>query len=379
MRVLFSCVAGDGHFLPLVPLARAFQERGDEVTFAAASSFLGRVEATGFAAAAAGLDHRELEMLFTEDRKLVESLPLAERRAFAFPRRFGRLDAPARIDDLRELARGLRPDVLVHERAEFAAPVVAAQLDLPSVYHGLGRPLPAEIVAGVARETAQMWRDAGLDPEPHAGLFRGASVDICPAGLAPDAPPPATRTFRQRALDVARPAGRTARSLVYVTLGTVVRDAAALRIVLAALGALDVEVLVTTGAQNDPAELGTVPANATIETYLPQSEVLPRCALVVTHAGSGSLLGALAHGLPLLALPHAADQFDNADAARRAGAGLTLLPDEVSVDAVREAVSDLLAAPSYRDAAQAIAAEIAAMPPPAETAGKIEELCRSTT
>jgi len=170
-----------------------------------------------------------------------------------------------------------------------------------------------------------------------------------------------------------------ARALVYVTLGTVVRDAAALRIVLAALSALDVEVLVTTGAQNDPAELGTVPANATIETYLPQSEVLPRCALVVTHAGSGSLLGALAHGLPLLALPHAADQFDNADAAQRAGAGLKLLSDEVSVDAVREAVSDLLAAPSYRDAAQAIAAEIAAMPPPAETVEKIEELCRSTT
>jgi UDP:flavonoid glycosyltransferase YjiC (YdhE family) len=91
------------------------------------------------------------------------------------------------------------------------------------------------------------------------------------------------------------------------------------------------------------------------------------------------LLGALAHGLPLLALPHAADQFDNADAAQRAGAGLKLLPDEVSVDTVREAVSDLLAAPSYRDAAQAIAAEIAAMPPPAETVEKIEELCRSTT
>jgi UDP:flavonoid glycosyltransferase YjiC (YdhE family) len=51
----------------------------------------------------------------------------------------------------------------------------------------------------------------------------------------------------------------------------------------------------------------------------------------------------------------------------------------MSVDTVREAVSDLLAAPSYRDAAQAIAAEIAAMPPPAETVEKIEELCRSTT
>ena len=38
MRVLFACHSADGHFLPLVPLARAFSARGDEVAFAAARS-----------------------------------------------------------------------------------------------------------------------------------------------------------------------------------------------------------------------------------------------------------------------------------------------------------------------------------------------------
>jgi len=380
VRVLFTCVAGDGHFLPLLPLARAFRQRGDEVTFAAARSFVPRVEQAGFAAVPAGLDHAEVEVLFAEDRTTMEMLPFAERRAFVFPRRFGVLDAPARIDELRDHARALLADVLVHETAELAAPVVAAQLGLPSVHHGFGRPLPAEIVAGAARETAPMWRDAGVDPPPpHAGLFRCSFVDVCPSGLAPDAPPPGTRTFAQRALDAPPPRRPTGRPLVYVTLGTVVRDAAALRTVLTALGALDVEVLVTTGRQNDPVELGVIPANATVETYVPQAEVLPRSALVVTHAGSGSLLGALAHALPLLALPHAADQFSNADAAARAGAARVLLPDEVTLDAVRDAVADLLGTPAYREAAEGLAREIAAMPPPAETAERIEELCRSTT
>src|SRR3954470_21856085 len=77
--------------------------------------------------------------------------------------------------------------------------------------------------------------------------------------------------------------------------------------------------------------------------------------------------------------PHAADQFSNADAVARAGAARVLLPDEVTLDAVRDAVADLLGTPAYREAAEGLAREIAAMPPPAETAERIEELCRSTT
>ena len=47
MRVLFSSTAGYGHFLPLVPLARAFADEGHNVAFATAEDFRSDVESHG--------------------------------------------------------------------------------------------------------------------------------------------------------------------------------------------------------------------------------------------------------------------------------------------------------------------------------------------
>ena len=83
------------------------------------------------------------------------------------------------------------------------------------------------------------------------------------------------------------------------------------------------------GRDGDPASLAPWPANATVERFVPQVDVLPHCSVVVSHGGSGTTYGALAHGLPLLMLPHAADQFDNVAAARAAGVANTLMPHEI--------------------------------------------------
>jgi len=72
---------------------------------------------------------------------------------------------------------------------------------------------------------------------------------------------------------------------------------------------------------------------------------------------------ALAHGVPILAVPHAADQFENAAASAAAVAACVVMPDELSESAVREAAVALLEDSSYRQAARDVAAEIAAMPP----------------
>ena len=73
---------------------------------------------------------------------------------------------------------------------------------------------------------------------------------------------------------------------------------------------------------------------------------------------SGTMLGALAYGLPLLVIPQGADQYSNADQVVAAGAGRQLLRDEVTVPAIRQAVRSLLDDPDYRRAAERIAAEI---------------------
>ena len=81
--------------------------------------------------------------------------------------------------------------------------------------------------------------------------------------------------------------------------------------------------------------------------YVPQAALLPHCSAAVIHGGAGTMLGALAAGLPLLCLPQGADQYGNADRVVAAGAGLALVRDELAPQAVRAATRAVLDEPGY--------------------------------
>ena len=100
-----------------------------------------------------------------------------------------------------------------------------------------------------------------------------------------------------------------------------------LRRVVAALADLPVRGLVTLPDYVGRATLGAVPGNVTLSGYVRHAAVLPHADLLVTHAGLGSVVAALAHGVPMVALPLDREQPDNADALVRAGAGVALAPD----------------------------------------------------
>lgn len=371
MRVLFSCTPGEGHYAPLLPLAQAFRDRGDRVAFATAEETCVRAKKLGFEGLPVGLQVDELEARFGGRRAQLAALPPSDRRRFAYAWRFASLDAPAKLDDLLQAARVWRPDLIVHESADLAAPAVAASLGVRSVHHAFGRVIPQGCLDESADALTALWSRAGVAVEPNGGLYRGPYVDICPPSLRGDDPPPGTDVRPLRPSDAASAASRSNPPLVYVTLGTMFRPTALLRLLLDALAGVACHVLMTVGRDFDPGALAPWPANVTVERFVPQAELLPRCALVVAHGGSGSTLGALAHGLPMLLVPQGADQFDNALACRSAGAAIALMPGEQTESAVREAVEELLRHQSYRDRAQAVAAEIAAMPSAADVAASL--------
>ena len=111
-----------------------------------------------------------------------------------------------------------------------------------------------------------------------------------------------------------------------------------------------------------------------VRSYIPQQELLPWCDAMVAHGGSGTVLGALAHGVPLLVVPQGADQWGNAVHVVDAGAGRRLLRDELTTSAVDEAVMALLDDASYRRAASNISDEVAAMPSATEAVAALEAL-----
>jgi UDP:flavonoid glycosyltransferase YjiC (YdhE family) len=83
---------------------------------------------------------------------------------------------------------------------------------------------------------------------------------------------------------------------------------------------------------------------------------------VVSHAGAGTLLGALCHGLPQLCLPQGTDQPSNTAALLPTGAALALDPEEITADAVADRLGRLLGEPSFTAAAGRLRAEIERMP-----------------
>ena len=383
MKVLLTSPAGAGHVLQLVPLAQALAARDHDLLWAVPERATAEIESLGLRTA--GLP---LPPFFPADvmRRFPElgDYPPAERPDHMFAKLFGASHAPLMLEGLAPVARDWRPDLVVSDAAELAGPIVAAELGVPGVTKGFGALMPFVRYERAAEEVAPLWRSRGLEPRPLCGVYDHLYLDIYPPELqSPEIAQVPRRQLLQPVIysgpvdgsaPLPFPASRPDAPLVYVTMGTVFNDPALFGQLVAGLADLDVRVLVTVGPQGDPGMLGDQPDHVRIERFAPQSAVLPHCAVVVSHAGSGTALAALALGIPQLCLPQGADQFLNAAAIARFGAGLALAPEAASSESIRAAVQRLLVEPAHREAAGRVAASIAAMPTPDEVGGVLEDL-----
>ncbi len=198
--------------------------------------------------------------------------------AWAFAGRFGVIEAPAKLDALVGVLADWRPDLVVHDSADLAAPIAAAAAGVPSAHHAFGRSIPVASLAAAAAETASLWAGVGLEPEPLCGLYRGTYVDLCPPSFQGDGVPAGTpvepiRPLFPPARDETPPAWLQTlpdRPLVYVTLGTVFNEPGLFGTLLESLRDVECTAILTVGRDNDPADLGPLPANVLVEPYVAQ-------------------------------------------------------------------------------------------------------------
>jgi UDP:flavonoid glycosyltransferase YjiC (YdhE family) len=359
-RLLFSFAGGTGHAEPLVPLARTAAAGGHTV------AFTGRRSAVG--------PEFELEFFPTGAERPPKRIPMRELDPEREQREFragfaGRL-ARERADEVRALCVEWRPDLVVCDETDFGAMLVAERLRLP--YAGVCTTAPGFIRRElIADPLAELRAHHGLPPDPElVMLSRYLVLSPFPPSLRDPGP---ARCFRTVVGAVERTGGPPT---VYFTLGTVfnLESGDLFARVLAGLRTLDVDVVATVGRQIDPDELGPQPERIRVERYLPHSAVLPRCDAVVSHGGSGSVLGALAYGLPSVLLPMGADQPWNAARCEELGVALVLDAMRATPDDVREAVSTVLEDASYRAAAGRVRDEIRALPGPEHALALLERL-----
>lgn len=382
MRILFTFAGGSGHFLPLASVARTAERAGHTVAFSGQEGMIPTVEAAGFAAfPSGGATLRPAG----ERSPLLEPDP--EREARAIRESFAGRIARERATSLLAVCAEWRPDVLVCDEIDFGAVVAAERLGLPHatvLCLASGSFVPADLVVEPLNELRAAH---GLEPDPGLTMLgRYLVLSPFPPSFRDPAFPPPVTTHAYRPLapdeedetDSAWIAGPTDSPVVYLTLGTIfnLESGDLFERVLAGLGELPAQVAVTVGRELDPKILGSQPANVHVRRYVPQSRLLPHCDLVVAHGGSGSVIGALTHGLPLVLLPLGADQPHNARRAEQLGVARVLDAVTATPAAVRDAAAEALANPVYRQNAGRIRDEVAALPGPEHAVELLERLDR---
>ena len=139
-----------------------------------------------------------------------------------------------------------------------------------------------------------------------------------------------------------------------------------------AVAQLPVNAIVTTGPSIDPASV-TAGGNTQVVRYVPHADILPSASLMITHAGLGTTMAALGHGVPLLCVPMGRDQFFNAERVQDLGAGRMLMPDADS-DAIAFAAKDMLADSRFTSGAKRMADAIGGYGGAAQGAAALEAL-----
>lgn len=382
MRILVTSTSGTGHLHPIVPLAQELLSAGHEIAWATAADACGAVERFGFRAFPVGISHTERTAMFLATR-LTElfSLPPRAQRAFGLPIMFGEIAAPAMYDDLVSVFDHYRPQLVIHEVCELAAAPIATKREIPHVSIGFGVAFSDELLEAVLLAVGPTWERQKLTPT--APDFHGQLL-LHPFPRSMDTPRADGPSGEMRPLSydgaasMAEPewADRFGKERpgVYVTFGTEMGAFAPWSAVLEAVSELEVDVVATIGSQLDPTTLGSIPENTRVERYVPQSFLIERASVVVSHAGAGTVIAAASNGKPHLSIPISADNWENADLLSRHNVGITIEADERDASSVARAITGLLNDRAVSAAASIIKREFSAMQHPGALVTRLQQL-----
>jgi UDP:flavonoid glycosyltransferase YjiC (YdhE family) len=143
---------------------------------------------------------------------------------------------------------------------------------------------------------------------------------------------------------------------------------------LAALADRPVRVLLTIGPDHDPTELSAIPSNARIERIVSHAAVLKHGALLLSHAGHGSVMKALWYGCPMVLVPWGRDQPGVAARAATLGVADVVEKDVATAQTLAAAVDRVFASEAMWTVATRHAARLQSTDPPATAASLIDSL-----
>ncbi len=395
-RVVITSWGSHGDLHPYVGLALALRARGHHPVLALPPAYREAVELEGLAFRPVRPD------VDIHDRALAARIMDPARGTDAT---FGEVLIPSLADSVADLGQALEgADLLVTHPASLAGPIVAEERGMPWAstvlapmsffsVHDPAVPAPApwmhaltsrssalsrlfrrqtERITRRWAEPVQRFRESrGLEPGPNPilegqhspflvlALFSHVLAEPQPDwpahtvvtgpvlynGPGPDALDPSVEEFL-----------RAGPPPVVFTLGTSAVGAAGsfYQVSTEAARRLGVRAILLAGRhpQNRPGGAGS---DVLIVEYARHAALFPRAVVTVHQGGAGTLHQALRAGRPMLVVPWAHDQPDNAHRVKKMGAARTLRPRRYTTAALERELRRLLEEPSYRARASAIA------------------------
>ena len=392
MRIFLGAFGQPGHAFPMLALGAELAARGHDVTYETWSHWRDHVQAGGMRFVAAP----EYPVFPTQEQPL------------------GPYEAVVRATEVtRPAVVAAAPDVVVHDILTLA-PAMAGELEgipvatlIPHVYpvgqagfppYAFGARMPRTragrrlwrafdrpVRSGLQRGRGDLndtRRRLGLAPVTrlHGGLSEQLTmVGTLPALEYPRAWPDHVHVvgplmWEPPCARVDPPPGDA--PLVLVAPSTA-QDPThrLLRAALAGLAGEPVRVLATWNRRPLPGPAGIGP-NTRLVAWLSYAQTIPGCALVICHAGHGTLVRALASSCPVLAVPHVGDMAENAARVDWAGAGVRLPWPLLTPGTLRLATRRALGRPELKFRATELGGWAARSPGPARAGDLVEQLAR---
>ncbi|MEU4890675.1 MULTISPECIES: glycosyltransferase [Streptomyces] len=397
-HIAFFILPAAGHVNPTLGVAEELAARGHRVTYALPEDMADRAVRVGARAVTYPLDR---------ERFRADMVPKEESDEYTDEGEFLKvlewlLDTTADTLPLLESAFAEdRPDVVANDPSTFwTGLLLAGKWDIPVIrstpsyasnehwaLHPPFEPGAAQVDPALIELTARaekLLKEHGTTSDPVAfaatvqsgpGLFympryfqyAGETFDDRHHFVGPCAPRASFHGTWQRPED--------GRPLVMVSLGTIYNERPGIfRACVEAFRDRPWNILLVLGGGLGAGDLGPLPENVLVRDFVPLGDVLPHTDLLVNHGGTSTAMEALAHGVPIVAMPEMPEPRATARRIAELDLGDWLLPGEVTAEKLSGIAQRVLTDDRIRKGLDRMRGEIRRAGGPAVAADVIEGL-----
>lgn len=369
-KVLFIGGPAEGHVNPTLPLVKELVQRGEEVVYFCADDYEAKIRATGaefrsFPNFLKGVRQEDIGHFLELIVLLLDSVPQV---------------VPHVLDQI----QGERYDYVIHDSLFGWGRLISQVLGLPSVNSSTSFASTGKMPKMFGQTKLQKFKDLLTGgkyiptikrksrelaarynvPVPTIDQIFYQKGELNLVYISEEFQPDHDRlqdhvfvgpSIREKQADADFPFEQLdGGPLVYVSMGTVLQSDSFFHVCIEALADLNCQVVMSVGKHADLRQFADAPGNFIIRSYVPQLELLEHTSVFVTHGGMNSTMEALFHDVPLLVVPHAADQPMVAARILDLECGTAIAKDNVTSANLRTAVERLLQDPGYKQSAARI-------------------------